>query len=80
MVVDPDRDWEPPASMLLLRKEQSWDVLELVPHLVSGFDGSRPRLSATLAFSLRKRPENHSDVSSITLGVQPNEGVWVEWE
>lgn len=53
--------------MFLLRKDRSWDVLELVPCLISGFGGSK--LSSTLAFSFpRKRAENHSEVSSITFG------------
>lgn len=48
-----------------------------MPRLISGFGGCRPRLSATLASSSsRKRAENHSEVTSITSGLQPNEGVW----
>lgn len=69
------RDWEPPSSMFLLRRDRNWDVLELVPCLVSGFGGAK--LSATLAFSFpRKRAENHSEVSSVIPGLKPNERVW----
>lgn len=50
----------------------------LVPCLASAFGGHRPRLSATLAFSSpRKRAENHSEVTFVTPGLQPNEGTEV---
>lgn len=53
--------------MFLLSKDWSWDVLELVPCLISGFGGSK--LSSTLGFSFpTKKTENHSEVSSITPG------------